>query len=165
MSRFWRIPVLIALLILPAGSPAVLAEEIGSKYDADLQKVVEIRAKIGNNCVLRECLGPSALDRFERDILRQHGVRWLIIFEGINDIGQTSSQAEAMLLERDPINAFGEMLEKAHTASILVYGATLPPFGKSFYYTDYREKARQTVNEWIRSGGRFDGVIDFDKAL
>lgn len=120
---------------------------------------------IGGNCVLRECLGPSALDRFERDILREHGVRWLIILEGINDIGQTSSQTEAEQVARDLIDAFEQMIEKAHAAGIRVYGATLLPFGKSFYDTDYREEARQMVNEWIRSSGCFDEVIDFDKAL
>ena len=57
------------------------------------------------------------------------------------------------------------MIDDAHAEGILVYGATLLPFGKSFYYTDYREAARNTVNEWIRNSGRFDAVIDFDKAL
>jgi lysophospholipase L1-like esterase len=57
------------------------------------------------------------------------------------------------------------MIAAAHAKGILVYGATILPFGKSFYYTDYRETARNTVNDWIRSSGRFDAVIDFDKAL
>ena len=120
---------------------------------------------IGGNCVLRECLGPSALDRFERDVLNQAGVRWLIILEGINDIGQTASQAAAKRVARDLIDAFEQIIEKAHAAGIRVYGATLLPFGKSFYDTDYREEARQRVNAWIRNSGRFDEVIDFEKAL
>lgn len=120
---------------------------------------------IGGNCVLRECLGPSVLDRFKRDVLNQSGVRWLIILEGINDIGQTASQAAAERVARDLIDAFEQIIEKAHAAGIRVYGATLLPFGKSFYYTDYREQARQTVNAWIRTSGRFDAVIDFEKAL
>lgn len=57
------------------------------------------------------------------------------------------------------------MIDDAHANNILVYGATIPPFGESFYYTDYREVARNTVNEWVRTSGRFDAVIDFDKAM
>jgi lysophospholipase L1-like esterase len=54
------------------------------------------------------------------------------------------------------------MIDAAHARGIKIYGATMPPFGKSFYHTDFREAARSTVNEWIRGSGRFDSVIDFD---
>jgi lysophospholipase L1-like esterase len=129
------------------------------------QQVGVLNLGIGGNCVLKNCLGPSALDRFERDILKQQGVRWLIILEAINDIGQTPDSVAATLVAKKLIAAYELMIEKAHTKGIKVYGATILPFGKSFYYKPYRESARNTVNEWIRTSGRFDAVIDFDKAL
>ncbi len=120
---------------------------------------------IGGNCVLKNCLGPSAIDRYDRDILSQQGVRWVIILEAINDIGQTPDSMAASKVAEDLIVAYGNMIELARAKGIKVYGATVLPFAKSFYYTGYREAARQTVNNWIRNSGRFDAVIDFDKVL
>ena len=88
-------------------------------------------------------------------------MRWLIILEGINDIGQAGETAIADKL----INAYQQMIEQAHAEGILVYGATLLPFGNSFYDSIKRQKAWQKVNQWIRTSGRFDAVIDLDKAL
>jgi lysophospholipase L1-like esterase len=120
---------------------------------------------IGGNCVLRNCLGPSGLSRFNRDILKQQGVRWIIILEGINDIGQTPDSVVASQVAIDLIAAYRQMIQDAHAQGFKVYGATILPFKKSFYYTDYREAARNTVNAWIRTSGNFDAVIDFDKAM
>lgn len=143
--------------------PDILAERL--LKNPTTRQVGVLNLGIGGNCVLRQCLGPSALDRFERDILRQQRVRWLIIFEGVNDIGQTPDEPAAMRVAQDLIAAFGKMIDEAHAAGLLVYGVTITPFGKSFYDTDFREKARQMVNEWIRTSGRFDAVIDFDKVM
>jgi len=115
--------------------------------------------------VLRDCLGPSALDRFDRDILQQHGVKWLIILEGVNDLGQTRDSANAARVAEDLIAAYEKMINDAHAMGIRVYGATIMPFGKSFYSTSYREVARNSINEWIRNSGKFDAVVDFDLAL
>ena len=132
--------------------------------DPETKKVAVLNMGIGGNCVLRPCLGPSAIDRFDRDVLKQHGVRWLIILEGINDIGQTGpNNADEVAVNL--IAAFDRMINDAHAGGILVYGATLLPFGDSFYDADYREAARQKVNEWIRNSGKFDAVIDLDTAL
>ncbi len=120
---------------------------------------------IGGNCVVRGGLGPTALERFDRDILSQSNVRWLIILEGINDIGGIKSEEEAEKTVKELINAYDQMITRAHTKGILVYGATILPFAKSFYDTPYRQYARDTVNEWIRNSGRFDAVIDFDKIM
>jgi len=120
---------------------------------------------IGGNCVVRGGLGPTALNRFDRDILAQNGVRWLIIFEGINDIGGIRSKEIAPQMAKELIDAYTQMIEKAHAKGIKVYGATIMPFAKSFYDADYRQTARDTVNAWIRSSGRFDAVIDFDKTM
>jgi lysophospholipase L1-like esterase len=127
--------------------------------------VAVLNQGIGGNCVLRSCLGPSAIDRFERDVLNQCGVRWLIILEGVNDIGQAVDSITAMQIAGDLIKAYTLMIDKAHARGILVYGATILPFGKSFYDNSFRQKARDMVNTWIRTSGRFDAVIDFDKIM
>ncbi len=120
---------------------------------------------IGGNCVLRGGLGPTALSRFERDILKQHGVKWLIIMEGVNDLGGTRNKEMADRVADGLIEAYGKMIDDAHAQGIKVYGATITQINKSFYYADYREVARKKVNEWIRTSGRFDAVIDFDKTM
>ena len=133
--------------------------------NAKTQNIGVLNKGIGGNCVLKQCLGPSALDRFDRDVLEQSGVRWLIILEGVNDLGGTRDSAAAFQVAKDLISAYEQMITKAHAKGIKVYGATILPFGKSFYYKEYREKARSIVNEWIRTSGRFDAVIDFDKVM
>ncbi|AEY66494.1 GDSL-type esterase/lipase family protein [Clostridium sp. BNL1100] len=116
---------------------------------------------IGGNAVLSGGLGPTALSRFQRDVLEQSGVRFLIVFEGVNDIGPSSSLSVATNL----INAYKEFISKAHSQNILVYGATITPFGGSQYDSNIHEQARQTVNSWIRTSGQFDAVIDLDAAV
>ena len=127
--------------------------------------VAVLNEGIGGNCVLRNCLGPSALSRFDRDVLNQSKVRWLIILEGINDIGQAWNVKAADEVAKGLIAAYGQMIDIAHAKGIRVYGATLTPFGGSFYDSPERQSAWKMVNEWIRSGGHFDAVIDFDAAL
>ncbi|HOO14919.1 MAG TPA: SGNH/GDSL hydrolase family protein [Candidatus Marinimicrobia bacterium] len=122
--------------------------------------VAVLNQGIGGNCVLSGGLGPTALSRFERDVLNQSGVRWLIIFEGINDIGNGAPGVGNQL-----IDAYKQMIVNAHSRGIFVYGATLLPMKGSFYYSTAREAERQIVNDWIRTSGLFDGVIDLDRAL
>jgi lysophospholipase L1-like esterase len=132
---------------------------------ADINNVGVLNMGIGGNCVLRMCLGPAALERFERDVLNQSGVRWLVILEGVNDIGQVNGTDEATRVAEDLIVAYDQMIGQAHAKGIRVYGATILPFGDSFYDAPERAIARNTVNEWIRTSGRFDAVIDLDAAL
>ncbi len=129
------------------------------------RNIAVLNMGIGGNCVLRGGLGPTALSRFDRDILRQDGVKWLIILEGVNDLGGTRNSEMADRVADGLIDAYGKMIDDAHAQGIKVYGATITQIKKSFYYTDYREEARQKVNVWIRSSGRFDAVIDFDKVM
>ena len=124
-----------------------------------------LNAGIGGNCVLHGGLGPTALDRFDRDVLSQSGVRWLIILEGINDIGGIRDEESAPRVAQELIDAYTLMIEKAHAHGIKVYGGTILPFAKSFYDTPFRQEARNIVNEWICSSGKFDAVIDFDKVM
>jgi len=133
--------------------------------NADTRLVAVLNQGIGGNCVLRDCLGPSALRRFDRDVIGATRVRWLIIFEGINDIGQTQGPDDADQVADDLIAAYEQMIDNVHAVGIRVFGATLLPFGGSFYDSPEHEAARTKVNEWIRSSGRFDAVIDLDAAL
>ncbi len=140
--------------------PDILAERLLN--NSGTRDVAVLNHGIGGNCVLRPCLGPSALERFERDVLNVTGIKWLIIFEGINDIGQTPDSVTALTVADKLIKAYKLMTEKAHSAGIKVYGATILPFKGSFYYTSFREEARKKVNDWIRNNKDFDAVIDFD---
>lgn len=120
----------------------------------------------GGNRVLADGLGPNVLARLDRDVLAQSGVSWLVLFEGVNDIGTApATRAAQDQVAADLIAAYDQIVTRAHAQDILVYGATITPFGDNESYDDpdgFRESARQTVNEWIRTGGRFDAVIDFD---
>ncbi|WP_457126322.1 SGNH/GDSL hydrolase family protein [Mucilaginibacter sp. HD30] len=120
---------------------------------------------IGGNCVLRAGFGPSGLDRFDREVIQQSGVRWLVIFEGINDLGATRDSTSAAEVAKNLIAAYDKMIIQAHAQGIKVYGATITPVKRSFYYTSYKDAARNAVNKWIRTSGHFDAVIDFDKAI
>jgi lysophospholipase L1-like esterase len=113
---------------------------------------------LGGNRLLNDGLGPNALARLDRDVLAQPGVRWLIVLEGINDLGTRSATA------RDLMDAYDQIILRAHTRGIRVYGATLMPCEGSFYFNPKLEAARQEVNAWIRESGRFDAVIDLDAA-
>ena len=100
-------------------------------------------------------LGPAAVNRFDRDVLNQSGVRWVIVFEGVNDIGGGTTETTIT-------NTLAQFVDKAHARNLLAYGATITPFGGNAYYTTAHEAARQAVNNWIRTSGKYDAVIDFD---
>lgn len=131
-----------------------------------LQGIAVLNQAAGGNRVLNDGLGPNALARLDRDVLAQSGVRWLIVFEGVNDIGTAEASPGAQKeIAEDLIDAYQQIIIRAHAQGIRVYGATLLPFGGNNNYDDAagnREAARQTVNRWIRTSHRFDAVIDFD---
>jgi len=120
---------------------------------------------IGGNAVLKGGLGPTGLNRFDHDVLKQNGVRWLIVFEGVNDLGSTRDSTAAVDVANGLIAAYGKMIADAHAQGIKVYGATITPFKKNSYYRTYRDAARNMINDWIRASGHFDAVIDFDKTM
>ena len=127
---------------------------------------------IGGNCLLVDGLGTNALARFDRDVLAEAGVRYLIVLEGINDIGRFGLQggladAEHERLVRGMIGTYQQMVMGAHAHGIRVFGGTLTPFRGSSYYENGTgsEADRVAVNQWIRAPGHFDAVIDFDLAL
>ncbi len=124
---------------------------------------------LGGNRILNDGLGPNVLARLDRDVLSQSGVKWLIVYEGVNDIGTANAtQADQQKVAADLIAAFQQIITRAHAAGIKVYGATITPFGGNNPYDDptgFREAARQTVNAWIRTSHAFDAVLDFDAAV
>jgi lysophospholipase L1-like esterase len=127
---------------------------------------------IGGNHLLTDGLGPNALARFDRDVLAQAGVRWVIVFEGVNDLGGLArngevAPAEHAVLVRRVFAAYQQMIMRAHAHGLRVIGATITPYTGSDYYHPgpLSEADRQTVNRWIRDAGHFDAVIDFDKVV
>lgn len=129
------------------------------------QNVGVLNMGIGGNAVLRGGLGPYALSRFEHDVLNQSGVKWVIIFEGVNDLGSKRDSTTAYKIADGLLEAYQKMIKDAHAKGIKVYGATITPFKKNNYYTPHAEGARQKVNNWIRTSGLYDAVIDFDKTI
>jgi lysophospholipase L1-like esterase len=123
--------------------------------------VAVVNMGIGGNAIFGG-LGPAAVNRFDRDVLNQAGARYLIVFEGVNDIGSGSS---SMVTATNLINAYAQFAQKAHARNIRAYGATITPFGGSGYYSALHEAERQFVNAWVRTNTVFDGVIDFDAAV
>lgn len=128
-----------------------------------------VNAAAGGNRVLRDEVGPAAVARFDRDVLAQAGVRWLIVFEGVNDIGTADADPAAQqAVVGELTGAFERFVERAHGMGIAVFGATLTPFGGNDPYDDpagVRQASRQALNDWIRTSGRFDAVLDFDSAV
>ena len=119
---------------------------------------------ISGNKILSDGAGVSALARFDRDVLAQPGVKWLMILEGINDINgaaRPTPLAPAVTAD-DLIGAMKQMVERAHDHGIKVIGCTLTPFGNA---TETVEAMRQAENAFIRTPGNFDAVVDFDKAV
>ncbi len=121
---------------------------------------------IGGNRVLHDGTGPSALARFDRDVIAQAGVRYLVIMESINDIGHAADPVKPydVVTADDLIQGFTQMTERAHTHGIKVIGATLTPYVGAKYASPAGEAMREAVNEWIRTSKLLDGVIDFEKA-
>ncbi len=127
---------------------------------------------IGGNRILHSDIGsnagPGALSRFDRDVLSQAGVKYLIILEGINDIGVGTAPTNPhdTVSPQQLIDGFTQLIDRAHTHGIKVYlGTIMPDKGLGLYYTDAGEAERQAVNLWIRSQKLSDAVIDFDKAV
>jgi lysophospholipase L1-like esterase len=127
---------------------------------------------IGGNHLLIDGLGPNALARFDRDVLAQAGVHWVILLEGVNDLGGLTRNGEVSAAEHDALvqrilAAYQQMIVRAHTAGIRVIGATITPYTGSDYYHPgpASETDRETINQWIRTPGRFDDIVDFDKAI
>jgi lysophospholipase L1-like esterase len=144
--------------------PSLLAERLITNPATANLSVLNLG--IAGNRVLGDGAGISALARFDRDVLSQPGVKWLMIMEGINDMngagrGGAATTGPALTAD-DLIGAMKQMIERAHTHGIKVVGCTLTPYGNA---TDAVEAMRQALNLFIRTTSAFDGVVDFDKVI
>ena len=117
---------------------------------------------IGGNCVLRGGLGPTGSSRYQRDLFGQEGVKYIILFEAVNDLGGSRNGVETA---KAIIEVYEKIINQAHQQGIRVFGATITPFKKSFYENPTRLEGRNYLNQWIRTTTMLDGVIDFDAAV
>ncbi|WP_220448631.1 SGNH/GDSL hydrolase family protein [Nonomuraea mesophila] len=132
-----------------------------------------LNAGISGNRVLNDsaCFGEKAVARFQRDVLDRPGIRTVIVMEGINDIGFHGAAEPCFLPNDTPVTAeqlvegHRTLIRAAHSRGIRIIGGTLMPFEGSFFYNTDREAVRDEVNEWIRTSGEYNGVVDFERAL
>ena len=143
--------------------PDIMSDMLQLKYKITNLGILNLG--IGNNRVtVPGGFGTLAKERFDRDILGQAGVKKVIIFEGVNDIGAARGNSE--VIARQLIECYQVMIRKAKAHQMKVYLATITPFRGAGYYTPFHEAARQTVNEWIRSQAKnVNGILDFAKLL
>ncbi len=148
----------------------VLAERLGGSPST--RSIGMLNQGIGGNHLLTDGLGPNALARVDRDVLAQPGVRWLILFEGVNDLGGLTRNGEVSAAEHSALvgrilSAYEQIIVRAHTHGLRAIGATITPFAGSDYYHPgpASESDRQAINAWVRAPGHFDEMIDFDKVV
>ncbi len=143
--------------------PSLLAARL--QRDAPTAHWAVVNAGISGNRVRRDVVGASALARFDRDVLGRAGVKWLLLFEGINDITFSAlprAPADQRTTASELTEALSQVVARAHSSGIKVMGATLMPMGGLWLYNADTEAMRQAVNAWIRTGGKLDAVVDFD---
>jgi lysophospholipase L1-like esterase len=143
--------------------PDVLARRLHD--DKRTAGLAVLNEGIGGNRVLHDTTGPSALERFDRDVIAQAGVKYVIVMESINDIGHATDPEKPydVVSADDLIAGLTQLAERAHIHGIKVIGATLTPFVGAKYQSAAGETMRTAVNTWIRTSPLFDGVIDFDE--
>jgi lysophospholipase L1-like esterase len=144
--------------------PDVLARRL--QAGKKTARLAVLNEGIGGNRILHDGTGPNALARFDRDVLDQSGVKYLIILEGINDIGRayrTNNPSDIITAEQLEM-ALTQLIDRARAHGIKVFGATLTPYVGAGYQSPAGEKVREAENDFILHSGKFDGVIDFAKA-
>jgi lysophospholipase L1-like esterase len=146
-------------------------DEFVRRYQArtDLPPLGVLNLGIGGNALVRGGLGPNILARLDRDVLAQPGARWLLVFAGINDLGgrvNARKEGRDYASAADILAAYQQIVARAHSRGLRVIGATITPYaGADFYWTADGESDRQAINQWIRTSGSFDAVVDFDAAV
>lgn len=155
--------------------PDLLAERLSSR-GGDARGVVNMG--ISGNRVLNDGAGQSALARLDRDVLAVPGAAYVVVFEGVNDLGISFGHFEGPMAERfkalaptgmvtteSMIAGYRQIIERAHAKGLKVIGATIAPYEGAGYYSAEGDAIRQAINAWIRTGGAFDAVLDFDAVL
>jgi lysophospholipase L1-like esterase len=143
--------------------PDLLAERL--RHQKKTRDLAVLNEGIGGNRILHDGTGPSALARFD-DALTLPGVRYVVILEGINDIGHAYDPKRTydVVTAADLEQGFVQLIERAHDHGIKVYGATLTPYMGAGYSSPAGEVVREELNTWIRTTNKLDGFIDFDAA-
>jgi lysophospholipase L1-like esterase len=144
-----------------AAWPSMLAKRL---HDAGVTNLAVVNQGISGNRVLGDGAGVSVLARFERDVLAQPGIKYLVFMEAINDIGGAARAGGTPVTTEEIIAIYKQMIDRAHMRGIKVIGATLTPYEGAGYYSEPGEGIRTAVNQWIRTTGMLDGMIDFDLA-
>jgi len=144
-----------------ASWPSMLAKRL---HDAGVTNLAVVNQGISGNRVLGDGAGVSVLARFERDVLTQPGIKYLVFMEAINDIGGASRAGSTPVTTEEIIAIYKQMITRAHMRGIKVIGATLTPYEGAGYYSEPGEGIRTAVNQWIRTTGMLDGMVDFDLA-
>ena len=142
--------------------PSFLARRLAANGGAN---IAVLNQGISGNRLLRDGAGINALARFDRDVLAQPGVKWMTILEGINDVGlglRAGADPSEAVTADDLMAAQKQLIDRAHEHGIKVIGCTLTPFEGAAYYSEAGEQIRMAINQWIRTGGAFDAVVDFD---
>lgn len=129
------------------------------------QQVSVLNQGISGNRILHDGAGPNALARFDRDVLAQQGASHVVLLEAINDIGRSFTTPEEAVDADALIIGYRQLIERAHLRGLKIIGATLTPFEGASYFSEQGEADRQTLNDFVRYSGEFDGVIDFDAVV
>ncbi|KAG5749712.1 hypothetical protein H9Q69_006786 [Fusarium xylarioides] len=132
------------------------------------KNIAIINQAVGGGKVLQDGKGPSLLRRLDRDAIAQPGGRCILVFHGVNDIGTADSDTASLKeLTKALKKAYRQIVLRCHAHDLHVLGATIGPMGGNEPYgtCELRERARQDVNDWIRTSGVFDAVVDFDYVL
>jgi lysophospholipase L1-like esterase len=136
-------------------------DRLAERLTAAKSKWSVVNAGIGGNRLLRYGTGPNALARLDRDVFSVPGIKAIIVLEGINDIGRGFYPPTEPVTAEALIAADKQIIARAHAKGIKVYGATLTPYKGAHYFMPEGEAVRETYNAWIKTGGTFDGVVDF----
>lgn len=134
--------------------------------DKKTRNVTVLNEGISGNRLLKEVTGPSALDRLDRDVLNAPGAKYVILLEGINDIGRTTMprKPDDPVTTAQILDGYRQIIQRVHAKGLKIIGATLTPYLGATYSSPEGEQMRQALNAFILQPGNFDGVIDFDKA-
>jgi lysophospholipase L1-like esterase len=144
--------------------PQLLADKLQAAHPG---KLAVVNMGISGNRILRSGAGESALARFDADVLARPGVKWVLLLEGINDINMSiipGVPATEAVTAQQIIDGLDQLISRAHLHGLRIAGATITPTKGLPFYSAKGEAMRTAVNDWIRSSGRFDAVIDFDAA-
>ncbi len=134
---------------------------------AGTSQVGMLNGGIGAGCMEPNCgTSTAGILRYKRDLFGHSGVKWILILLGVNDIGTVTTSSAATTLSNNLFSSYGTIIDSAHARGIKAYGVTITPFGGySAYYNTNSEACRSKVNAWIRTSGKYDAVIDFDKVI